>query len=157
MSEPAIVPAGSVAPPISATASDGAPFDLAKRAGEWTVLYFYPRANTSGCTTEALGFESRLPEFASLGAVVVGVSADKPPAVRRFAEKYGLAFPLIADPERAIIDAYGARLPDKNTASRVTFLIAPDGTIARAWPKVIAAGHADQVLAALRQLQAAAS
>lgn len=157
MPQPSTVPAGSEAPAISTAAADGTPFDLGARAGEWTVVYFFPRASTSGCTIEALGFESRLPEFAALDTVVVGISADKLPAVERFAEKYGLTFPLVADPEHTIIDAYGARLPEKESASRVTFLIAPDGRIARAWPKVVASGHADQVLETLRELQAAGS
>jgi peroxiredoxin Q/BCP len=152
MSQANVLAPGAVAPHFAVATANGGPFDLADRAGAFTVVYFYPKANTSGCTTEALGFQANRAAFLEAGADIVGISADKAPAVLRFAERYFLEFPLIADPEHDIIDAYGVRLPDKNSASRVTFLVAPDGTIDRVWAKVKAAGHAEDVLAYLQTL-----
>lgn len=90
-----------------------------------------------------------------MNALVVGVSADSAEIQQRFIDKFGLTFPMLADPDKAIIDAYGAREVLGVTAKRKTFLVAPDGTIARIWPKVKVEGHADDVVAAIRELYAA--
>jgi peroxiredoxin Q/BCP len=89
-----------------------------------------------------------------LNALVVGVSADKPETQRKFIDKFGLAFPLLSDTAKAVIDAYGAREVLGVTAKRKTFLIGPDGRIAHVWPKVTVEGHADDVVATIRRLQA---
>lgn len=126
--------------------------------GRWVVLYFYPKDDTPGCTKEACAFRDAHAELKALGAVVLGVSADGVESHRRFAEKYGLNFPLLADPEKAVIRAYGA-WGKKNLYGRVyegvmryTFLIDPEGRIARVWKKVKPATHAQEVAAALREL-----
>ncbi len=94
----------------------------------------------------------RKSEFDALGARIVGVSADKPEAQQRFIEAFGLEFPLIPDPEKHVIDAYGAREVLGLVAKRRTFLVDPDGTIGRVWPAVKVEGHADEVLEAVRTL-----
>ena len=121
------------------------------------VLYFYPKDDTPGCTKEACGFRDRMGDLQALGAVVLGVSADDVASHKRFAEKYGLNFPLLADPERQAILAYGAwgkkNLYGKEYEGvlRQTFLIDPEGRIAKAWRKVSPEGHAEEVAEALRQ------
>ena len=94
----------------------------------------------------------RKPEFDALNARIVGVSADTPEVQRRFVEAYGLEFPLVPDPGKHIIDAYGAREVVGLTAKRRTFLVGPDGTIAHVWPAVTVEGHADDVLSVVRTL-----
>lgn len=121
------------------------------------VLYFYPKDDTPGCTKEACGFRDRMGDLQAVGAVVLGVSADDVASHKRFAEKYGLNFPLLADPERQAILAYGAwgkkNLYGKEYEGvlRQTFLIDPEGRIAKVWRKVSPEGHAEEVAEALRQ------
>jgi peroxiredoxin Q/BCP len=98
----------------------------------------------------------RKPQFDELNARIVGVSADKPEVQRRFIDAFGLDFPLVPDPDKHIIDAYGAREVVGLTAKRRTFLIGPDGNVARVWPAVKVEGHADEVLAVVRALTGAA-
>ncbi len=122
------------------------------------VLYFYPKDDTPGCTKEACGFRDRMGDLQALGAVVLGVSADDLASHKRFAEKYGLNFPLLADPERQAILAYGAwgkkNLYGKEYEGvlRQTFLIDPEGRIAKVWRKVSPEGHAEEVAEALKAL-----
>lgn len=123
------------------------------------VLYFYPKDDTPGCTKEACGFRDRMGDLQELGAVVLGVSADDVQSHKRFAEKYGLNFPLLADPEREVILAYGAwgkkNLYGKEYEGvlRQTFLIDPEGRIAQVWRKVSPEDHAEEVAEALRALR----
>lgn len=123
------------------------------------VLYFYPKDDTPGCTKEACGFRDRMGDLQELGAVVLGVSADDVQSHKRFAEKYGLNFPLLADPEREVILAYGAwgkkNLYGKEYEGvlRQTFLIDPEGRIAKVWRKVSPEDHAEEVAEALRALR----
>ncbi|WP_152560755.1 thioredoxin-dependent thiol peroxidase [Thermus caliditerrae] len=151
--------AGSLAPDFALPDQDGRLHRLADYRGRWVVLYFYPKDDTPGCTKEACGFRDRMGDLQDLGAVVLGVSADGVESHKRFAEKYGLNFPLLADPERQAILAYGAwgkkNLYGKEYEGvlRQTFLIDPEGRIAKVWRKVSPEGHAEEVAEALRALR----
>lgn len=123
--------------------------------GKRYVLFFYPKDSTPGCTTEACGFRDLGAEFAAAGIAVFGVSADSVASHAKFAAKYELGLPLLADPEHGLLEAYGV-WTEKSLygrtfmgIQRATFAIAADGRISHAWPKVKPAGHADEVLAAL--------
>ncbi len=146
---------GDKAPAFNATAGDGSSVSLARFKGKHVVLYFYPTDDTPGCTREACGFRDHFPELRKAGAVVLGVSADPVKSHARFAEKYKLPFPLVADEDKTIVRAYGV-WGEKTFMGRkymgilrTTFLIGPDGRIQRIWPKVSPAEHAQEVLAAL--------
>ncbi|MBE3576083.1 MAG: peroxiredoxin [Limnochordales bacterium] len=144
---------GSPAPAVCGLTQDETEFDLSSLRGEWVVLYFYPRDNTPGCTREAQDFNRHLQEFAALGARVVGVSADTPKSHRRFAEKYQLAFPLLSDQEKQIISSFGVLNEKGSGARRSTFILDPEGKIRYIFPRVTVEGHAEEVLAKLRELQ----
>jgi thioredoxin-dependent peroxiredoxin len=148
---------GQAAPPISATTATGDRFELADTLGSYVVIWFFPRAMTPGWCHEAKDFQARKSQFDQLNTVIVGVSADKPELQRTFIEAFSLEFPLIPDPDKHIIDAYGAREVLGLVAKRRTFLVAPDGTIARVWLAVKVEGHADAVLEAVRELSAGAA
>ncbi|MFN4070351.1 MAG: thioredoxin-dependent thiol peroxidase [Thermus caldifontis] len=150
---------GTLAPDIALPDQEGRIHRLSDYRGRWVVLYFYPKDDTPGCTKEACGFRDRMGDLQELGAVVLGVSADDVESHKRFAEKYGLNFPLLADPERQAILAYGAwgkkNLYGKEYEGvlRQTFLIDPEGRIAKVWKKVSPEGHAEEVAEALRSLR----
>jgi peroxiredoxin Q/BCP len=123
--------------------------------GKPYVLFFYPKDNTPGCTTEACSFRDLRGAFERAGIAVFGVSADSAASHARFVAKHGLGLPLLADPERALLEAYGV-WTEKSLygrrfmgIQRSTFAIAADGRVSHVWPKVKPAGHAEQVLAAL--------
>ena len=143
------------APDFSAPDQNGKTVALADFADRWLVLYFYPRDDTPGCTIEAQEFTALTTEFASLECEIVGVSPDSPQKHCNFIAKYSLAVRLLTAPEHAIMEPYGAWRMKKNYGreymgvARSTFLIAPDSTVARAWPNVRAKGHAAKVLAEL--------
>jgi len=115
-----------------------------------TVLYFYPKDDTPGCTKEACAFRDDLTEFQKLGVKVYGVSTDDAESHRKFVEKYGLNFTLLADPDKKIARQYGV-LSEKGYASRVTYLIENE-TIKHVWPQVNPEGHSREVLEKLKQL-----
>jgi thioredoxin-dependent peroxiredoxin len=148
---------GDRAPNFRAVADDGSTLSLADYAGKNVILYFYPKANTPGCTNEATEFRDRVSKFASLNTAIVGVSGDSAAAQTKFKNKYKLNFPLLADTEHEVIDSYGAKrmksFLGKNFLgiARITFWIEPGGTIRRVWDKVTAKGHAAEVLAAVEQ------
>lgn len=150
---------GSLAPDFELPDQEGRLHRLSQYRGQWVVLYFYPKDDTPGCTKEACGFRDHMGYLQNLGAVVLGVSADDVESHRRFAEKYGLNFPLLADPERQAILAYGAwgkkNLYGKEYEGvlRQTFLIDPEGRIAKVWRKVSPEGHAEEVAQALEALR----
>jgi len=130
-------------------------FQLSKLKGQRVVLYFYPKADTPGCTIEACEFRDGIKAFTKKGALVVGVSPDKPAAQDKFKQKYDLPFTLLADDEKAAAHAYGV-WKEKNMYGkkvmgivRTTFVIGPDGKIEKIYDKVKAAGHAAAVLEAL--------
>ena len=149
---------GAAAPDFSLPATDAQTVSLAALKGKPFVLYFYPRADTPGCTQEACDFQSDLPDFSQLGVVVIGVSKDKMKALEKFAEKYALTFALASDPEATTIAAYGA-WQEKSMygkkymgIERSTVLVDAQGCIAKHWPKVKIAGHAQEVLQAVQTL-----
>lgn len=139
---------GTLAPDFALPDQEGRTHRLSDYRGRWVVLYFYPKDDTPGCTKEACGFRDQMGSLKALDAVVLGVSADDVESHKRFAEKYGLNFPLLADPERKVIGAYGAwgkkNLYGKEVEGvlRQTFLIDPEGRIAKVWRKVSPEGHA---------------
>jgi peroxiredoxin Q/BCP len=143
---------GDQAPDIELRTDLGEPFQLSHLRGKRVVLYFYPRADTPGCTTEACEFRDRVTQFAWKGAAVVGVSPDKPAAQAKFKTKYDLPFTLLADEEKAAAQAFGV-WKEKNMygkkvmgIQRSTFVIGPDGKIEKIYRKVKALGHAAEVL-----------
>ena len=147
--------AGQQAPDVVLPDETGALHTLADQRGRWTVLYFYPKDDTPGCNTEACQFRDLDLAYAATDADVWGVSRDSAASHRRFREKFDLPFTLLSDPDRAVIDRYGA-WAEKTALGRTymgivrsTFLIDPDGRIARTWPRVKADGHPAEVLAAL--------
>lgn len=149
-------PAGSAAPPFVLSAADGSTVALAGLRGRKVVLYFYPKDDTSGCTTEACEFRDRWADVTAAGAVVLGVSPDGVDSHGRFRDKYALPFPLLADEGHAVAAAYGA-WGEKSMYGRkymgvlrTTFVIDEAGRIARVFEKVKPKGHAAAVLAALR-------
>jgi thioredoxin-dependent peroxiredoxin len=146
---------GDRAPDFKVLTDEGEEFRLSHLKGKRVALYFYPRANTPGCTIEACEFRDDIRRFAGKGVQVVGVSPDKPAAQAKFKQKYSLPFTLLADEERAIAQAYGV-WQEKNMYGkkvmgivRSTFIIGPDGKIEKIYAKVTAKGHAAEVLAAL--------
>ena len=147
--------AGTAAPAFELTSDEGKPVSLSDLAGQWVVLYFYPKDFTSGCTLQAQGFQRDLAKFEAKGAVVVGVSVDSPDSHKSFCEKEKLAFRLLSDSEAKVSEAYGS-LMEYNGAklsARNTFLIDPKGRVARVFEKVKPAGHSAEVLEALDELQ----
>jgi len=150
---------GDKAPDFSLPASGGRTVSLAELKGKPFVLYFYPRADTPGCTKEACAFEEALPQLGHIGVTVIGVSKDKIKPIEKFAEKYSLTFPLASDPEAEVIDAYGAWLEKSMYGKkymgieRSTVLVDKTGTIAKIWPKVKVEGHAQEVLKAVQALK----
>jgi peroxiredoxin Q/BCP len=146
---------GNKAPEFELLDQDGKTVKLSGFAGKTVVLYFYPKADTPGCTTQACGIRDRSGEYEAAGAVVLGVSPDEPKALKKFADKYGLPFTLLADAEHHVADAYGV-WAEKSMYGRkywgnlrATFIIDGDGKIAHVFPKVSPKTHDDVVLEAL--------
>lgn len=144
----------SQAPDFQAPAADGQPLALDDFRGRWLVLYFYPKAHTSGCTREGQAFNALLQEFEALNAAVVGVSTDKAGTLAKFRDKHDFRFSLLSDTEKETAKAYGTLKEHGKSANRVTYLIDPEGVIRAVWPKVKVDGHAEAVLARLRELAA---
>jgi thioredoxin-dependent peroxiredoxin len=147
--------AGDPAPDTELQDDQGNPVHLSDFKGKEVVLYFYPKADTPGCTTEACEFRDSLKQFTKRGVVVIGVSPDRPTAQAKFKAKYELTFPLLADTDHALAEAYGV-WKEKSMygrkymgIERTTFLIGKDGKVKRVFEKVKSAGHAQEVLAAL--------
>ena len=152
---------GDRAPDVVLPDETGTIHRLADQRGRWTVLYFYPKDDTPGCNTEACQFRDLDEEYSATDADVWGVSKDDAASHRRFREKFSLPFTLLTDPEREVIQRYGA-WGEKTALGRTymgilrsTYLIDPDGRIARTWSKVKANGHAAEVLQALGEERAA--
>lgn len=118
--------AGDPAPLFTAATNAGESFDLQSRKGAWTVLFFYPKAGTSGCTAQASAFRDGLAAIRAEGAEVYGISVDTVEDQAAFHDDLGLGFPLLADPEGKVVAAYGAKMPIVSYAKRWTFLIGPD-------------------------------
>ncbi|MBN1529360.1 MAG: thioredoxin-dependent thiol peroxidase [Thermoleophilaceae bacterium] len=157
-----MIAAGDTAPDFTLPDQDGEEVTLSALRGETVVLYFYPRANTPGCTTQACGIRDHEADYRDAGVRVLGVSPDPVPKVKRFHDKRSLGFTLLADEDHAVCDAYGV-WAEKSLygrkywgALRSTFIIAPDGTVERVFPKVSPKTHDEVVLGALRELAARA-
>ncbi|MBY8825954.1 peroxiredoxin [Sphingomonas colocasiae] len=149
---------GDMAPDVTLTMTDGATRALSDWRGRALVLYFYPKDDTPGCTTEAQSFTGLIEDFAAAGAVVVGLSKDKPAKHAKFIGKYDLKVELASDVDDSVCEAFGTWIEKSLYGrkymgiDRATFLIDKDGRIARIWRKVKVAGHAEEVLKAARAL-----
>jgi peroxiredoxin Q/BCP len=153
---------GAKAPAFTLPDENGSPVALADFRGRWVVLYFYPKDDTPGCTTEACEFTEGMRSFDGLDAVVLGCSADSAESHRAFIAKFGLKVRLLSDRDRSVMKAYGA-WGEKTQYGRTTMgvirstiLVAPDGRVAHHWPNVKAAGHAEKVREKLAELRATA-
>jgi peroxiredoxin Q/BCP len=153
-----VIESGQPAPDFELADQDGRAVKLSDFRGQRVVLYFYPKADTPGCTIQACGIRDREADYVSAGAAVLGVSPDAPAELRRFADKYDLGFRLLADTQHEVAEAYGVWV-EKSTDSgthwgnqRATFVIDADGVVRHVLPKVSPKTHDDEVLAALTEL-----
>ena len=153
-----IVGEGYKAPDFEMPASGGRTVSLAGLKGKPFVLYFYPKADTPGCTKEACAFQEALPQLGGIGIDVIGVSPDKIKPIEKFADKYKLTFPLASDESHAVAETYGTWVEKSMYGrhymgmERSTFLVGSDGKIAKVWRKVSVTGHAAAVLKAAQAL-----
>jgi len=149
---------GDQAPEITLPNQDGVEISLRDLEGKWVVLYFYPKDNTPGCTTEACEFTQALPDFDGLNAVILGISPDSPKKHANFIAKQDLLITLLADENKEVCEKYGVWQLKKNYGKeyigvvRSTFLISPEGKIAALWEKVRVKGHVEAVKEKLSQL-----
>lgn len=146
---------GDAAPLFRAATHDGGEFDLASRKGHWTVLFFYPKADTPGCTKQACAFRDNVKHLRAEGAEVFGISTDSVESQAAFHEKHRLAFTLLADPDGAVTKAYGAKMPVVNVSRRWTFVIDPTLTIRQVERDVDPALDAKRVAAEIAKLKGA--
>jgi peroxiredoxin Q/BCP len=150
---------GDAAPEFEMPASNGRTISKKSLRGKPFLLYFYPKADTPGCTKEACAFQEALPQLGKIGIDVIGVSPDKMKPIEKFAEKYGLTFPLASDESHAVAEKYGTWVEKSMYGrkymgmERSSFLVDKTGKIAKAWRKVSVTGHAADVLAAAQQLK----
>lgn len=147
--------AGTKAPKFKLVSNEGTETRLAKYKGQWVVLYFYPKDFTSGCTLEAHNFQRDLDKYKTARAVILGVSVDTAESHKDFCTKEGLNFKLLADTDAKVSEQYGSVMDYKGQklSARNTFIIDPKGNIAKVFVKVSPAGHSEEVLAALAELQ----
>ena len=150
-----LIDPGKKAPAFSLKDQRGQIHKLSDYAGRPVILYFYPKDDTPGCTKEACAFRDNLPKFGKSKAAVLGVSVLDEKSKAKFAEKYSLTFPLLADPEHEVIEQYGA-WQEKSMygkkymgVARITYLIGADGKVVKRWDGVKVDGHAEEVLAAV--------
>jgi thioredoxin-dependent peroxiredoxin len=145
---------GDTAPDFQMQAAGGRTVSLNDYKGKPFILYFYPKADTPGCTKEACAFQEAVPHLEAIGLDVIGVSPDKIKPIEKFAAKYGLTFPLASDEDHAVADRYGTWVEKSMYGrnymgmERSTFLIGADGKVLKAWRKVSVTGHADDVMKA---------
>jgi peroxiredoxin Q/BCP len=153
--------AGDLAPEVALPDEHGTIHQLSDRRGAWTVVYFYPKDDTPGCTTEACQFRDLHAAYEDTGTAVWGISPDRSGSHVAFRAKFGLPFTLLSDPDHVVAEAYGAWQQKTNYGKtywgivRSSFLVDPDGRIAAAWPRVKPDGHAAEVLAVLDEARAA--
>jgi peroxiredoxin Q/BCP len=158
-----LIDPGKKAPSLSLKDQSGRTHALSDYAGRPVVLYFYPKDDTPGCTKEACAFQESLPAFRKGKAVVLGVSILGTESKAKFAEKYSLTFPLLADPDHEVAERYGVWQKKSRYGRsymgivRTTYLIGPDGRVARRWDRVKVDGHAEDVREAARNLQVESS
>jgi peroxiredoxin Q/BCP len=154
------VKTGKPAPDFTLPDQDGTSHHLSDYRGRWVLAYFYPRDDTPGCTKEACAIRDNFPRFQGLDAKVLGISTDTVGSHRKFADKYELPFTLLADEEKKVVKQYGvwgrkiSFGKESQGTRRMSFLIAPDGTVAKIYKKVKPAEHAAQVLADIATLSA---
>jgi len=146
---------GSLAPNFTLTSQEGTSVSLQDYRGKWVILYFYPKDQTPGCTREAHNFQVDQPKYAQRNAAVLGVSLDSVDSHKKFCSKEGLNFKLLADTNHRVTDQYGSlrNLGVVKFAERNTFIIDPNGKIAKTYTSVDPARHSDEVLSALDELQ----
>jgi peroxiredoxin Q/BCP len=150
---------GHKAPDFTLQTDEGASLKLSKFKGQPVVLYFYPKDDTPGCTTEAKDFSCLMADFKAAGAVVIGVSPDSPESHKKFKTKHELAVTLVSDPAQEAANAYGVWVEKSMYGKkymgveRSTFLIDASGKLARSWRKVKVPGHAEEVLSAVKALK----
>ncbi|MEP6719273.1 MAG: peroxiredoxin [bacterium] len=147
--------AGTAAPTFKLVTNEGKEANLSDFKGQWVVLYFYPKDFTSGCTLEAHNFQRDLAKYKAMGAVILGVSVDTAESHKSFCAKEGLNFKLLADTDASVSEKYGSVMDYQGMklSARNTFIIDPQGKIAKVFVKVSPAGHSDEVLAALADLK----
>lgn len=149
---------GNPLPPFSLLDDQGTTVTAQDLRGQWTVLYAYPKDATPGCTTEACDFRDAWPRVRAAGAKVLGISRDPVASHRKFIDKQGLPFPLLSDPDKALLTPLGAFgrkvMYGKETEGiiRSTYLVDPEGIVQHVWPKVSVKGHVEAVLAKLAEL-----
>jgi len=147
---------GEAAPEFSMPATGGRTVSLDGYKGKPFILYFYPKADTPGCTKEACAFQETLPDFAAAGLDVIGVSPDKIKPIEKFAAKYNLTFPLASDEDHAVAERYGTWVEKAMYGKkymgmeRSTFLVGKDGKVVKTWRKVSVPGHAEAVMQAAK-------
>jgi peroxiredoxin Q/BCP len=150
---------GRKAPLFALLDQDGVEHKLKQYVGKWTLLYFYPKDDTPGCTTEACMITDVYKDFKRMGVSVIGVSKDTVKSHKKFAEKYSLPFTLLSDPTMEMMGKYGAAVEKQmygktvRGTNRISYLIAPDGKIARVYPNVDPATHALELLTDLKQIK----
>lgn len=146
---------GAAAPGFNLTTNEGKQVNLNDFKGKWVVLYFYPKDFTSGCTLEAHNFQRDLAKYEAANAVILGVSVDTAESHKEFCAKEGLNFKLLADTDAKVSEQYGSVMEYNGAklSARNTFIINPQGKVAKVFDKVKPAGHSDEVLAALATLQ----
>jgi peroxiredoxin Q/BCP len=156
---PVTIEEGALAPNFALVDADGERVELSAQRGHPVVVYFYPKDDTPGCTTEAKDFTCLAGEFKRAGAILVGISPDSPASHRKFREKHGLDVRLLSDEEHRVADAYGLWVEKSMYGrtfmgvERATFLIDASGKVARSWLKVRVPGHAEEVLDAVRAMK----
>ncbi len=148
---------GAPAPDFTLNSQEGKPVSLHDFKGKWVVLYFYPKDFTSGCTVEAHNFQRDLTLYEQKNAVIVGVSAQDEDSHQKFCTKEGLSFKLLADTKQEVSSQYDSVIPVVKLSSRHTFLIDPQGKVAKVWLDVKPDKHSEEVLAALTELQGASA
>ena len=147
---------GTPAPDFTLTGDSGEPLTLSAFRGRKVVLYFYPKDDTPGCTTEACAFQAALPDFTGVNAVILGISKDDQKSHARFKGKYGLNFPLVSDVDGKVCEAFGVWVEKTNYGKkyfgieRSTFLLDEQGVVTKVWRKVKVDGHAAKVLAEIK-------
>jgi thioredoxin-dependent peroxiredoxin len=146
---------GAAAPDFTLNSQEGKPVSLHDFKGKWVVLYFYPKDFTSGCTVEAHNFQRDLAQYQQKNAVIVGVSAQDEDSHQKFCTKEGLSFKLLADTKQEVSTQYDSVIPVVKLSSRHTFLIDPQGKVAKVWLDVKPDKHSEEVLATLTELQGA--
>jgi peroxiredoxin Q/BCP len=150
---------GDVAPDFQMPATNGRTVGLDLYKGKPLVLYFYPKADTPGCTKQACAFQEAMPQLEQVGVDVIGVSPDKIKPIEKFAAKFGLTFPLASDEDHAVAERYGTWVEKSMYGrkymgmERSTFLIGSDGIVLRTWRKISVTGHADDVMKAARSFK----